>query len=121
MTTADYEWYDESTNPQFTDIDNPKVPNLEKILLQHADSVESAHTRVQVVRPARMHTDKNTFLLDYLYNYNYHLTGQTGEADMTGTSYRLPNSWILARRNMSSKAGFQWIRNIASPRPRVHL
>ena len=28
-TLADFEWYDESTNPQFSDVDNPNVPNLE--------------------------------------------------------------------------------------------
>ena len=113
MTTADYEWYDESTNPQFTDIANPKVPNLEKIYCSTL-TLWSPHTQgFKSYALARMHTDKNTFLLDYLYNYNYHLTGQTGEADMTGTSYRLPNSWILDAVNMSSKAGFQWI--VTSP------
>ena len=43
MTTADYEWYDESTNPQFTDIDNPKVPNLEKIYCSTLTAWQSPH------------------------------------------------------------------------------
>ena len=113
MTTADYEWYDESTNPQFTDIDNPKVPNLEKIYCSTL-TLWSPHTQgFKSYALARMHTDKKTFLVDYIYDYAYHLTGQTGEADMTGTSYRLPNSWILDAVNMSTKAGFQWI--VTSP------
>ena len=92
---------------------NPKVPNLEKIYCSTL-TLWSPHTQgFKSYALARMHTDKKTFLVDYIYDYTYHLTGQTGEADMTGTSYRLPNSWILDAVNMSTKAGFQWI--VTSP------
>ena len=113
MTTADYEWYDESTNPQYTDIDNPNVPNLERIYSSTL-TLWSPHTQgFKSYALARMHTDKKTFLTDYMYDYTYHLVGQTGEADMTGSSYRLPNSWILDAVNMSVPALFQWI--VTSP------
>lgn len=113
MTKADYEWYDESTNPQFTDIDNPNVPNLERIYSSTL-TLWSPHSQgFKSYALARMHADKKTFLTDYMYDYTYHLVGQTGEADMTGSAYRLPNSWILDAVNMSVPALFQWI--VTSP------
>lgn len=113
MTKADYEWYDESTNPQFTDIDNPNVPNLERIYSSTL-TLWSPHSQgFKSYALARMHADRKTFLTDYMYDYTYHLVGQTDEADMTGSAYRLPNSWILDAVNMSVPALFQWI--VTSP------
>lgn len=113
MTKADYEWYDESTNPQFTDIDNPNVPNLERIYSSTL-TLWSPHSQgFKSYALARMHADRKTFLTDYMYDYTYHLVGQTSEADMTGSAYRLPNSWILDAVNMSVPALFQWI--VTSP------
>lgn len=113
MTKADYEWYDESTNPQFTDIDNPNVPNLERIYSSTL-TLWSPHSQgFKSYALARMHADRKTFLTDYMYDYTYHLVGQTGEADMTGSTYRLPNSWILDAVNMSVPSLFQWI--VTSP------
>ena len=113
MTKADYEWYDESTNPQFTDIDNPNVPNLERIYSSTL-TLWSPHSQgFKSYALARMHADRKTFLTDYMYDYTYHLVGQTGEADMTGSAYRLPNSWILDAVNMSVPTLFQWI--VTSP------
>lgn len=113
MTKADYEWYDESTNPQFTDIDNPNVPNLERIYSSTL-TLWSPHSQgFKSYALARMHADRKTFLTDYMYDYTYHLVGQIGEADMTGSAYRLSNSWILDTVNMSVPALFQWI--VTSP------
>lgn len=113
MTKADYEWYDESTNPQFTDIDNPNVPNLERIYSSTL-TLWSPHSQgFKSYALARMHADRKTFLTDYMYDYTYHLVGQTAEADMTGSAYRLPNSWILDAVNMSVPALFKWI--VTSP------
>lgn len=108
-TSADFEWYDESTNPQFTDIDNPDVPNLDKIYCNSL-TMWSPHTQgFKSYVLARMHTDKDSYLSNYYYDYDYHLVGQTGEADMSGTSYRIPNTWIIDAVNMSVPAMFQWI------------
>lgn len=113
FTGADFEWYDESTNPQITDVNNPNVPNLVKIY-SNSVTVWSPHTQgFKSYALARMHASKKEFLSDYMYDYSYHIVGLTGEADMTGSSYRLPNSWILDAVNMSTKAGFQWI--VTSP------
>ena len=113
MTTADFEWYDESTDPRYTDVDNPNVPNLERIYCSTL-TLWSPHTQgFKSYALARMHASKKEFLSDYMYDYSYHIVGLTGEADITGSSYRLPNSWILDAVNMSTKAGFQWI--VTSP------
>ena len=113
MTKADYEWYDESTNPQFTDIDNPNVPNLERIYSSTL-TLWSPHSQgFKSYALARMHADRKTFLTDYMYDYTYHLVGQIGEADMTGSAYRMPNSWILDAVNMSDPKDFKWI--VTSP------
>lgn len=109
MTVADYEWYDESTNPQFTDIDNPDVKNLKRIYC-YTRTTWSPHTQgFRSYAIATMKTDEDTFINDYYYDYEYHLVGQTGEADMTGTCYKVPNEWIVDAVNMSSQYGFQWI------------
>lgn len=108
LTTADYEWFDESTNPDYSDVDNPDVPNLEKIYC-YTRTMWSPHTQgFRSYALARMQTDKETFLIDNMYGYSYHLVGATGEADMTGNCYRLPNSWIIDAVNMSSHSGWQW-------------
>lgn len=113
LTSADYEWYDESTNPQYTDVDNPNVPNLVRVYSKTM-TMWSPHTQgFKSYALARMHTDVNTYLSDYIYDYNVHIVGQTGEADNAGTCYRLPNSWIIDAVNMSTKAGFQWL--VVSP------
>ena len=109
LTTANYEWYDESTNPNISDINNSNVPDLDKIYSSTL-TVWSPHTQgFKSYALARMHTDKRTYLVDYIYDYSYHLVGQTGEADMTGTCYRLPNSWILDAVNVSVPSMYQWI------------
>lgn len=109
LTTADYEWYDESTNPSYTDVDNPNVPNLERIY-SNTLTMWSPHTQgFCAYALARMHTDRVTYLTDYTYDYSYHLVGTTGEADMTGTCYRLPNSWIIDAVNVSVPAMYQWL------------
>lgn len=43
-TTADFEWYDESSNENFLDTDNPAVPNLDKWYAQTL-TVHSLHNR----------------------------------------------------------------------------
>ena len=43
-STANYEWYDESTNPNFSDVDNENVPNLVKIYC-YTKTIWSLHTQ----------------------------------------------------------------------------
>lgn len=107
-STANYEWYDESTNPNFSDVDNENVPNLVKIYC-YTKTIWSLHTQgFKSYALGRMHTSIEKYLTDYVYNYNYHIVAPGGEADMTGKSYKLPNNWILDAVNMSAKTKYQW-------------
>ena len=109
LTSADYEWYDESTNPEYTDIDNPNVANLDRIYSKTL-TVWSPHTQgFKSYALVRLKCDKITFLTDYTYDYAYHLVGQTGEADMTGSCYKVPNEWVIDAVNLSCQPMFQWL------------
>lgn len=39
LSKADWEWFDESTNPRVTDIDNPAVPNMERLYTQKTNDI----------------------------------------------------------------------------------
>ena len=73
LSDADFEWYDESTVPSQTDIDNPEVPNMDKwycdtksIFILHNQGFTSFAL-------ARIPVSKQEFLTDYYYTYNYTL------------------------------------------------
>ena len=109
LSNADFEWFDETTNPQYSDIDNPDVPNLKRIYC-YTRTLWTPHTQgFKSYALATMKTDENDFLDNYFYDYEYHLVGLTGEADMTGTCYKVPNEWIVDAVNMSSLRDYQWI------------
>lgn len=113
-TLADFEWYDESTNPQFSDVDNPNVPNLERIYSK-TQTMWSPHTQgFKSYAIATMKTDKMSFLIDYMYNYEAHIVGATGEGYITGMCFKMPNEWIVDAVNMSAQQDYQWI--VTSPK-----
>lgn len=108
------EWYDESTNPQFSDVDNPNVPNLERIYSK-TQTMWSPHTQgFKSYAIATMKTDKMSFLIDYMYNYEAHIVGATGEGYITGMCFKMPNEWIVDAVNMSAQQDYQWI--VTSPK-----
>ena len=109
MTLADFEWYDESTDPDYSDVDNPQVVNLVRIYSSTL-TMYSPHTQgFTAFALVRMQTDRIDFLTNYRYDFSYHLVGQAGEADMTGISYRVPNEWIIDAVNLSTQIGMQWL------------
>ena len=109
MTKADFEWADESTNPNITDVNNPDVPDLVKVY-SSTWTVWSPHTQgFKSYALAKIKTDLETYLTDYTYDFEYTIIGQTGQADMSGSCYKLPNDWIADAVNLSVEALFQWI------------
>lgn len=109
MTHADFEWYDESTNPDYTDIDNPNIPNLERIYSKTL-TMYSPHTQgFTAFALLRMKANRIDYLTDYRYDYDYHIVGATGEADMTGSCYKVPNDWIIDAVNIAPLSGMQWL------------
>lgn len=112
-TTADFEWYDESTIPSISDIDNTAVKNLNRIYC-YTKTIWTPHGQgFKSYALARMKTTKDDYLTNYTYEYEYRVVGRTGAVDMKGKSYRIPNDWIIDAVNMSAPAAYQWL--VTSP------
>lgn len=108
LTGADYEWYDVSTTPSVTDIDNPDVPNLDKWYCD-TKSIYILHNQgFTSFALARIPVDKESYLTDYFYTYRYTLYLPTGTYPMSGDGYKIPNSWIVDGVNLSAEAERKW-------------
>lgn len=113
LSDADFEWYDESTNPSHTDIDSPTVPNLDKWYC-YTQTVFIPHNRgFSSFALARIPIDKEAYLSDYYYDYEYTMYLPAGTFPMSGSAYRLPNEWIVDGVNCSVETDRQW--NVLPP------
>ena len=109
LRTANFEWYDESTNPSVADIDNPAVANLEKIYC-YTLTIWVPHNRgFNSYVLGRLGIDKETYLTDYTYFYDYNLVTNAGTFPMTGDAYKFPNEWVIDAVNLSIEAKFEWL------------
>ena len=112
LSSADFEFYDESSNPNFTDPDGA-APNLDKWYCYTA-TVYSFHNRgFHSMAIARMQADKETWLKDYAYTAEYTFTFNEYSFPMSTDTYKVPNAWILDAVNLSVESEFQWI--VTSP------
>ncbi len=119
LTKADFEWYDESSNPKFLDTDTD-VPNLEKIYSSTA-TIWGPHNRgFHSYVLARLGDDKDNqlsaeqYLTDYLYEYKYNMIIGGNVYEMGPmTAYKVPNKWILDAVNLSVESEYVW--NLVSP------
>lgn len=113
LSDADFEWYDESTNPSHTDIDSPTVPNLDKWYC-YTQTVFIPHNRgFSAFALARIPIGKEAYLSDYYYDYEYTMYLPAGTFPMSGSAYRLPNEWIVDGVNCSVETDRQW--NVLPP------
>ena len=110
MSDANVEWYDVSTNATVTDVDNPDVPNMDKVYCYTLTiwvPNNQGNTTFAIGRlPADM-TDEQ-YLQDYRYDYDYINVTQAGTFEMSGSAYRFPNAWIIDAVNMCPRSDFQW-------------
>ena len=110
-TTADFEWYDESSNENFLDTDNPAVPNLDKWYAQTL-TVHSLHNRgaygIAIAMPPAGTTGEQ-FLQDHPigdgYYYIFHLPDGSGNK-MPIKGYFVPNEWVLDAVNTGGRNTF---------------
>ena len=108
LSHADFEWYDISTKPGNMDIDSPTVPDLDKWYC-YTLSFWVLHNRgFKAYGIARIPVDRDTYLRDYLYSYDYTIHSVAGDFPMTGQAYRLPNQWVVDVVNCSVQAEFAW-------------
>lgn len=109
-TTADFEWYDESSNENFLDTDNPAVPNLDKWYAQTL-TVHSLHNRgaygIAIAMPPAGTTGEQ-FLQDHPigdgYYYYYIFNGSDFKMPIKG--YFVPNEWVLDAVNTGGRNTF---------------
>lgn len=113
LSHADFEWYDVSTAPTSMDIDSPTVPNLDKWYC-YTKSFFLLHNRgFKAYGIARIPVDRDTYLTDYRYAYDYTLVTVAGTFPMTAESYRLPNQWVVDLVTCSVESEYAW--NLSSP------
>lgn len=112
LSHADFEWYDETSNPRFPDTDFP-VPNMDKWYC-YTNTTFTLHNRgFRAFGIARMGTGKEDYLSNYLSEYTYNMVLPTGTYPMSGKGYRVPNSWVVDVVNCSVESEYQW--NVTSP------
>ena len=110
-TTADFEWYDESSNENFLDTDNPAVPNLDKWYAQTL-TVHSLHNRgaygIAIAMPPAGTTGEQ-FLQDHPigdgYYYIFH-SPNGSDYEMPIKGYFVPNEWVLDAVNTGARNTF---------------
>ena len=111
MSDADVEWYDVSTNATVTDIDNPDVPNMDKIYCYTLTiwvPNNQGNTSFAIGRlPDSLSTEK--YLADYRYDYDYINVTQAGTFEMSASAYRFPNAWIIDAVNLCPHSDYQWL------------
>lgn len=110
-TTADFEWYDESSNENVLDTDNPAVPNLDKWYAQTL-TVHSLHNRgaygIAIAMPPAGTTGEQ-FLQDHPigdgYYYIFH-SPNGSDYKMPIKGYFVPNEWVLDAVNTGGRNTF---------------
>ena len=108
LSHADFEWYDVSTSPTNLDIDSPTVPNLDKWYC-YTLSFFLLHNRgFRAWALARIPIDKEQYLSQYLYRYNYEIVVEAGTYPMSQQAYKIPNEWIVDAVNCSVAAEYAW-------------
>ena len=113
LSHADFEWYDESTDPRNADIDNPAVPNLDKWYC-YTYTVWILHNRgFKAYGVARIPVDRSTYLANYRYTYNYDQVTAAGTFPMSRDCYKLPNTWVRDVVTLSVASEYKW--NVCTP------
>ena len=110
---ADFEWYDVSTQPAHMDIDSPTVPNLDR-WYSYTLSFFVLHNRgFRAWAIARIPVERDEFLTNYKYRYNYTMVLPAGTFPMSQTAYKVPNKWIVDAVNCSVESERVW--NVTAP------
>lgn len=104
-----YEFYDESSNPRYTDDDNAGVPNLDKWYCSSLTYFSLHNRGFKTYAIARMHGDKEKYLKENTYDASYVMEAKGNAYQMTAKNcIKVPNSWILDAVNLSIASMWQW-------------
>ena len=113
LSEADLEWFDVSSSAGITDVDNPQVPNMDKlycytytIWVPH----NQGHKSFGLARfPEGMTVEKYFATDTYYLNYTYELVTSAGTFSQSKKSYVIPNEWVVDAVNLSPSETFQWL------------
>lgn len=108
LSDADFEFFDETSNPNFTDPDG-QAPNLDKWYCYTA-TIYQFHSRgFNSMAIAKMKTSKEDWLQNYVYDATYLFTFGDFSREMTKSGiYKVPNEWILDGVNLSVESVREW-------------
>ena len=108
LNGADFEFYDETSNPNFTDPDG-EAPNLDKWYCYTA-TIYQFHSRgFNSMAIAKMQTSKEDWLENYVYDATYLFVFGDFSKEMTKKGiYKVPNQWILDGVNLSVESVREW-------------
>lgn len=108
LSGADFEFYDETSNPNFTDPDGT-APNLDKWYCYTA-TIYQFHSRgFNSMAIAKMKTSKEDWLENYVYDATYLFVFGDFTKEMTKSGiYKVPNEWILDGVNLSVESVREW-------------
>lgn len=114
-STADFEWYDVSTNPSHLDVDAPTVANLDKWYCYTLSFFVLHNRGFRAWALARIPMGKEAYLADanYYYTYHYVVIAEAGTYPMSQQAFMIPNRWIVDAVNCSVEAAYEW--NVTSP------
>lgn len=110
LSQADFEWYDESTNPKVLDVDNPAVENLQKVYcytLTIWGPNNQGNTSIALARMPQGLSDED-YLVQYKQDYDYINVTSAGTFQMTATTYLVPNEWVIDAVNLCPSATYAW-------------
>lgn len=109
LSDADFECFDETSNPNFVDVDNENVPNMDKWFCYTA-TLWSMHNRgFKAFALAKMQVSKEEWLENYKYEGKYIMTFNDTSYEMNVTNtYRVPMTWIIDGVNLSVESDWQW-------------
>ncbi len=108
LSDADFEFYDVSSNANYTDPDGT-APNLDKWYCYTA-TIYQFHSRgFNSMAIAKMKSDKEDWLANYVYDAEYLFVFGDFSKTMTKKGiYKVPNSWILDGVNLSVESVREW-------------
>lgn len=107
LSHADFEWYDVSTKPSDMDIDGA-VDNLDKWYC-YTQSYWILHNRgFRTFGIARIPVEREVYLKDYYYTYEYDEVTNVGTFPMSQSAYRMPNEWISDAVTTSVASEYAW-------------
>lgn len=111
LSKADFEWYDETDDPDGADQDNPAVPNMIPLLSTMGPGLwqpNQGGTRAYAIGYLGDGINRITaeqYLNSYKYHWVYKMEFDGNVFDMDGDAYMVPNTWIADAVNMYPQTG----------------